>query len=270
MATVASEPQENNDISAGRAVEAVKLALTAETSGWARPYAMASATRTQFGGPVDGGGTLPSRNEWYTHPKRVFILLYMDKLDVNLLEEALVNLGSALELEGLDVGLVAIGGSALLLLKFIERPTRNIDVVAVVDDDGRYVSADPLPPEVVRCKDEVADFLGLDRHWLNGGPTLLLNQGLPEGFDRRVCVRRYGGLTLYIASRLDLIYLKFSAAVDNGPDSKHVHDLKALEPTREELIGAARWSRTHDPSDGFRAMAMQALHFFGVTDVEVI
>ena len=53
-------------------------------------------------------------------------------------------------------------------------------------------------------------------------------------------------------------------AVDQGPDSKHVDDLRRLAPTKRELLDAARWARTHDPSPGFAEILAQVLAHFGV------
>jgi len=194
----------------------------------------------------------------------------MQPFNLNILEEALTILGEALKERKQRVSLAVIGGSVLLLQDYITRPTRDIDVVALLDEDGKYKSATPLPDFLIECKNEVADFLGLDHHWLNGGPTLLLKQGLPENFEKRVSIRKYGNLTLCLASRIDLLFLKFYAAVDCGPDSKHVQDLKALKPTEPELLAAAKWAQSHDPSDGFHQMTMETLEFFGVTDVNSI
>jgi hypothetical protein len=58
------------------------------------------------------------------------------------------------------------------------------------------------------------------------------------------------------------------ALVDQGP-GKHEADLRGLEPSDEELIAAARWSRTHDPSEGYRGMLNEALAHLGVTDAEL-
>jgi hypothetical protein len=58
--------------------------------------------------------------------------------------------------------------------------------------------------------------------------------------------------------------LKLYAAVDRGPNDKHYEDLKALEPTQEELLFAARWTVTHDPSEGFRGELVQCLADLGV------
>jgi hypothetical protein len=74
-----------------------------------------------------------------------------------------------------------------------------------------------------------------------------MDLGLPAGFDERAEVRRFGSLTLHIASRFDQISFKLYAAVDQATASKHLDDLRLLEPTAEELVEAARWSITHNP-----------------------
>ena len=100
----------------------------------------------------------------------------------------------------------------------------------------------------------------------NTGPADLLDFGLPEGFIDRLETHSYGDyLAVYFASRFDQIHFKFYAAVDQGP-GKHSEDLEALAPTREELLRAARWARTHDPSPGFERELRRALAHFGVDD----
>jgi hypothetical protein len=113
---------------------------------------------------------------------------------------------------------------------------------------------------------DVAATLGLTDDWLNSGPSDLLRFGLPDGFENRVEVRVYGGLTLHIASRLDQIHFKLYAAVDQGPESKHFIDLKQLRPLQQELIAAARWARTHDPSPAFKESTEAALAALGIQD----
>jgi hypothetical protein len=67
---------------------------------------------------------------------------------------------------------------------------------------------------------------------------------------------------------LDQVHLKLYAAVDQGP-GKHEADLRALEPTRDELLAAARWTLTHDPSSGYRHVLEQALVALGVSDASL-
>jgi hypothetical protein len=58
------------------------------------------------------------------------------------------------------------------------------------------------------------------------------------------------------------------AAVDEGGPGKHEADLRALAPTEAELVEAARWSRSHDPSGAYADQLRRALQFLGVTDVD--
>ena len=105
--------------------------------------------------------------------------------------------------------------------------------------------------------------------WLNAGPADLLHFGLPEGFDERLTRRWFGPApTVHFASRLDQIHFKLYAMVDQGP-GRHEADLRALAPTVEELHAAALWTRTHDPSLGFRSELILALRHLGVEDVDV-
>ncbi len=174
-------------------------------------------------------------------------------------------LGALLGDRGLQFEVVAIGGGSLLLCGLITRPTRDLDLVATVLE-GELRSAEPLSPPLASAAREVGDLLGLEPEWLNAGPSDLLRFGLPPGYWGRLTTRRYGGLTLHLAGRFDQICFKLYAAVDLGPRSKHFADLRQLQPTSDELLDAARWARTHDPSEAFRDQLEQALEALGVTD----
>lgn len=165
--------------------------------------------------------------------------------------------------------LVVIGGSGLMALGKIERSTRDVDVVALRTDVG-LVGAEPLPAALLRARDLVTRDFDLDRDWLNAEPAGLLDHGLPDGFIDRARRRDYGAsLTVWLASREDQIHFKLYATVDAGGPGKHEQDLRALEPTREELIAAARWSRGHDPSEGYRDVLVRALSYLGVDDADL-
>lgn len=181
------------------------------------------------------------------------------------LELALQTLGEVLQARGHEFDLAVVGGGGLLLLGLIERPTKDLDVVALVSSEG-FVSADPLPDPLATAVRDVAELLGLDDQWVNCGPTDLLRFGLPDGFARRAITRKYGSLTVRVASRRDQIFCKLYAAVDSGPRSKHVADLRKLNPSDEELIDAAKWSRSHDPSEGFGRLLHSALTALGVKE----
>jgi hypothetical protein len=163
---------------------------------------------------------------------------------------------------------IVIGGSGLLALGIIERPTRDVDLLALRSDD-ELGSAKPLPAGLEAARDRVARDFSLPADWLNPGPTDLLDFGLPEGFTDRLERRDYGEcLTVYFASRYDQIHFKLYALVDQGP-GKHEDDLRALSPTEEELSAAARWTRSHDPSDGYAKILRDVLAHMGVEDVDL-
>ncbi len=58
------------------------------------------------------------------------------------------------------------------------------------------------------------------------------------------------------------------ALVDQGP-GRHEADLLALSPSHVELLAAARWALTHDPSEGFRQELEAALRHLGVEDADL-
>jgi len=180
-------------------------------------------------------------------------------------EGPLTTLGQLLSERSLRYELLAIGGGALHLLGLITRPTRDIDVVALVDD-GSLVSVAELPGPLQRAVDDTAKVLRLPSEWFNPGPRSLMDLGLPNGVLERAHRREWGGLILHIADRSDQIFFKLYAAVDQGPRSKHLEDLRGLEPTADELRAAAAWARTHDPSEGFAHELRGALRDLGIVD----
>jgi hypothetical protein len=153
----------------------------------------------------------------------------------------------------------------LLISRLLERPTKDLDVVALVIA-GQYRRAQPFPDFLAAAVRDVAEATGLAPNWLNPGPTDLLDFGLLEGFEQRAIVRRFGALTLHVASREDQICFKLYASVDQVPQSKHTADLKKLRPSPEELRWAGEWCRTQDPSGGFAQQLELALRAFGGSD----
>jgi len=191
------------------------------------------------------------------------------QFQLEALEEALRTLGAVLQERRTPYGLLIVGGSGLLLLRLIDRPTGDLDVVAL-SDNGHYAKVEALPEPLVDAALQVARALELSEDWLNTGPASLMDFGLPEGWEKRIEVRTYGGLEVHIPSRFDQICFKLFAAVDRGPDDKHFKDLLSLDPSAGELRAAARWTVTHDPSEGFRNELVACLGSVGVemTDVD--
>jgi hypothetical protein len=177
-------------------------------------------------------------------------------------------LGQLLAERRLHYELLAIGGGALQLLGLITRPTRDIDVIGLVDH-ATLVPVDELPGPLQRAIADTAAVFRLSQTWFNAGPRSLLDLGVPVVILERAHRRAWGGLVLHIADRRDQIFFKLYATVDQGPRSKHIEDLRRLKPTAEELKAAAAWARTQDPSDGFRAELRGALHEFGIANGDV-
>ena len=185
-----------------------------------------------------------------------------------VLDEVLTALGEQLGSAATQQALVVAGGSALLALRLVRRATRDVDVLAIAVDD-ELVLARPLPVSLVKAAGRVARDFGLAQDWLNPGPTDLLRWGFPEGFRSRVVTRRYGrALIVHFAGRLDQVHFKLYAMVDQA-GGRHEADLRALHPTKDEIVMAARWTRTQDPSPGFRMVLIEALEHLGVQDVDL-
>ena len=85
----------------------------------------------------------------------------------------------------------------------------------------------------------------------------------------RVVTRHYGpALDVHFAGRTDQIHFKIFAMVDQG-GGRHEADPRALHPTAAELIAAARWSITQDPSPGYRSALVEALRYLGVDNADL-
>lgn len=153
-----------------------------------------------------------------------------------------------------------------MLIGVIDRPTKDLDLVALLDGDTLVSVEKSLPQALLEAIADVARVLNLPANWVNGGPASLLRFGLPEGFRDRLERRVYGALGVSLASRFDQIHFKLYAAADDKPHGKHHVDLEQLKPTDAELLTAARWATTHDPSEGFAMMLAGVIKAFGVTD----
>ena len=182
------------------------------------------------------------------------------------LETALRALGELLGARGLHYEVVLIGGGNLILRGLVARPTtRDLDLLGEWTADG-VKPMRPMPEPLRIAVVDVARTYGLANDWVNLGPDSLLDLGLPDGFLGRLERHDYGGLVTWLADRVDMVCFKLYAAVDQGPRSRHVQDLRELDPDRDELLAAARWSVTHDPSPGYRSLLVDALRQLGVED----
>jgi hypothetical protein len=183
--------------------------------------------------------------------------------------ELLRALASELERAGsARLELCVIGGAALAVLGLVDRPTKDIDVVALGDaSSGALVvrKSKPLPEALVVAVRAVATQYGIEVSWLNAGPGDLLDWGLPAGFEERLQAIDYGrALRVHYAGRLDQICFKAYAAADVA--GRHLTDLITLAPTPAEMDLALRWAVSQDPSQGFRTQLEGLADYLGVRD----
>ena len=195
--------------------------------------------------------------------------MFQDQKDI---ENRLSALGEHLEsLTDEPVELLVCGGSALIVLGFVQRATKDVDILAYVkktaSGDIEFINAKPLDDQLVEAAGKVARDFNLPDNWINAGPASAVDFGLPEGIMERVATKKYGHkLTIHFLGRYDQIHFKLYASVDQGA-GKHFEDLLALDPTADELEEPARWSMTHDESEGYRQVLKDLLNHMGYKDV---
>ena len=163
--------------------------------------------------------------------------------------------------------LIICGGTALNATNLISRTTKDVDILALCDEDMKILDPEPLPSELINAALSVAENLGLPSDWLNNGPSHgdggIFRLGLPPGLPERLTKEVIGNkLIVYYISRIDQIFFKLYAAVDQF-GGYHAVDLEALAPTAKEILMAAEWSMTHDISDGYRLSVKSFLEEFG-------
>ena len=184
------------------------------------------------------------------------------------LETALRALGELVEARALHYEVVLIGGGNLILRGLVTRPTtKDLDLLGEWTAEG-IKPMRPMPEPLRIAVLDVARTYGLASDWVNLGPESLLDLGLPVGFVERLERHDYGGLIAWLADRFDMICFKLYAAVDQGLRSRHIQDLRELGPDRDELLAAARWTITHDPSPGYRSLLVETLGQLGVEDAD--
>ncbi len=195
--------------------------------------------------------------------------MFTDKKEI---EVVLLALAEQLEAQGVRrLEIVVCGGAALNILGFVKRTTKDIDLIAYVDEgkDGITVitKASPLKPELIKAAEKVQKDFNLPDKWINAAPAVVVDLGLPQGLMDRVQIRTYGkSLVIHFLSRFDQIHFKLYAAVDQS-GGKHLDDLMALKPTHEEMEQASRWSMSQDVSEGYKGALKDMLTKIGFQDV---
>ena len=190
----------------------------------------------------------------------------MKPIDVSKLNEALQLLNEQLILiDAPATEIVVCGGSALIATGLVPRTTQDVDIVALMKAEV-LVDSEPLPDYLLNAAGNVGTILSLPADWLNNGPASQFQMGLPPGFQERLTTFVVGAkLTVHYIGRYDQIFFKTFASADRG--GYHVSDLKALNPTEEELIAAAKWCMTQDTSEAFQMILKDMFNQLGWQNV---
>jgi hypothetical protein len=171
------------------------------------------------------------------------------------LNQLLSALGEHLKAAGASAAIVVVGGSTLSFRGWVDRTTKDVDVIAQATIPGNSLRpAEPLPKPLVDAVERVARDFGLPADWLNTVIGAQWDFGFPPGFAQEIEWREFGPLVVGFAGRQSIIALKLFAAVDQGPETVHVQDLVAMEPTSHELDQAADWVLSQDAGDAFPAL----------------
>lgn len=190
------------------------------------------------------------------------------------IDGALQRLGKRLTYDYADpIALVICGGSALNVLNIAYRTTKDVDVLAVVDEteNGVKLRHDRVLPEFFRRNvASVGRDLGLDEDWLNMGPKdVIAVYGPPKGMMDRLNRREYGPcLTVYFVSRLDQVHFKVLAAADPKAQPHHLEDLvERIKPLEDEVRAAVNWLMNRETSSWFRGRVKYVVETLGYDSI---
>ena len=164
-------------------------------------------------------------------------------------EAMLSALGTVLDQQGAEaVDVVICGAMVLLMQGIIERPTRDIDGLGrVVEEGGSLVLEKPLMGrDFIAAVERVGNLYGEGKHWFSTAAVILHDDTkLPPDIIARAQMRRFGErLTVRLCSRRHMVSLKMWAAISRGePDTG---DLVEMRVSEEEAVEAAQWCLEQD------------------------
>lgn len=190
-------------------------------------------------------------------PQRLSAQEFLDALELT---------GRLLNERGQQFEVVVIGGANLAIQNIVERLTVDVDVVSVRAHSAiEFECAKPLPEQLEGAVSGVAAIKRVPARWMNGTASADFDLGLPRGYETRLSSRVFGGLTVSLAHRSDLVAWKLQAAVDNlGIHNRHLDDLKKMQPSGDEIEAAIVWFKTVElPSSGFWANLASTLEEVG-------
>jgi hypothetical protein len=109
----------------------------------------------------------------------------MELLSSDRLNEAMSLLAEEMEFKGITPNdLVVCGGSAILALKISQRTTKDVDILATLDEQRKLIDPRPLSQELLKAAENVGKLLHLPENWLNTGPADPAKGGVARGIRR--------------------------------------------------------------------------------------
>jgi hypothetical protein len=173
----------------------------------------------------------------------------------------------ALSLPGKKWDFLVCGGTALNALNLVIRTTKDVDIIGRVENNA-IIKAD-LEKEFLEEIKVVSQYCHIPSDWFNTGPESYLKSGLPEGILHRLKWFSYGpNLSCGFISRIDQIFFKLCASADRG--GYHVSDLKALNPSENEIFSASKWTLEQDASSEYKMILISMLKQIGYSNVAQI
>ena len=178
-----------------------------------------------------------------------------DTIGRTQLETALTARGELLVARGLHYQVILVGGGNLILRGLLSRPTtKDLNILGARTPDG-VAQLRPMPEPLHDAVVDVGRAFELADDWLNTGPDSLLGLGPPGP------VRRGGSNAGTITGswrgwRAGSTWCA-SALRRGGPGPTKpalAGPPPTLGPGRDDLLAAARWATSHDPSPGFRSL----------------
>ena len=115
---------------------------------------------------------------------------------------------------GTKISIVVCGGTALFALNLIDRTTKDVDVLGLIDKKTKkhkicYIKE--FPKWFLSSAETVARDFNLPDDWINLGPANQIKTGLPEGLFERLTKKAYGKyLDVFFISRVDQVFLNYT------------------------------------------------------------
>lgn len=131
--------------------------------------------------------------------------------------------------------LITCGGGALVIMGVSSRETRDLDVISPQIDS-----------QLLECSHSVAKAFGLDKNWLNNGPSGFCTD-LEKGWELRAVVSFCdSNLIVKTLGRRDLLATKLQGLCDR--DEYDLEDILSLKPTEIEIESLKNWLLGQDAS----------------------